>query len=368
MKRKSLIFWIVIAGIMAVAGVIFSYGFIFSAKEGGDAEISTMTVQRGDITRIVSATGYLSARASVNLKASKSGTIEELPVREGDVVKKGQVLARFEDDEEKLSLVQAENALKDAQLELESARVSRYSTSEIQRREREVKEKRSELELAEEGLEETVLKAPFSGIISKIYVEEGELAAGESMSSSKEILRLVDTSRLFAEVNIDEVDIAQVASGQQVEVTADAYPDEIFLGKVVSIAPEATTTSGLVVIEVKVELDEANPKLKPGFTASADIIVAQAKDVIVLPVEEVKQRGERYFVMVVQDGKPTPRQVEVGVSDGSLVEIRSGLQEGEVIPSAGLQGLIEMRQQQQAGGEEQRRPGGQFGQMRRLAP
>lgn len=367
MRRKRLVLWILTVCVVVGVGGTFTYKFMVSGAEAENSQLPTTTVQRGDITRIVSATGYLSARASVDLKASKSGTIEELPVQEGDVVKKGQVLARFEDEEEKLSLVQAENALKDAQLELESARVSRYSTSEIQRRQREVKEKVLELELAEEELEDTVLKAPFSGIISKIYVEEGELAAGESVSSSKEILRLVDTSSLFAEVNVDEVDIAQVASGQQVEVTVDAYPDEIFLGRVVSIAPEATTTSGLVVIEVKVELDEASPKLKPGFTTSADIIVAQAKDVIVLPIEEVKQRGERYFVMVVQDGKPTPRQVEVGVSDGSLVEIESGLQEGEVIPSTGLQGLIEMRQQQQAGGKEQQ-PGGQFRQMHRLAP
>jgi len=367
MRRKNIILWVIVAGIVAVVGISFAYGFIFPAKEMGDTQVSTMTVQRGDITTTVSATGFLSAQASLDLITHKSGTVKEILVEEGQFVKKGAVLVRLEDDEERLAVLRAENTLQKSLLELESARVSQSSPSDIQNKERNVAELHLELELKKEELENTVLTAPFSGIISKVYVEEGELALGANISASEPILRLVDTSQLFAEVNVDEVDIAQVASGQQVEVTVDAYPNEIFPGKVVSIAAEATITSGLVLIEVKVELDEANPKLKPGFTTSADIIVAQAKDVIVLPVEEVKQRGERYFVMVVQDGKPTPRQVEVGVSDGSLVEIRSGLQQEEVIPSAGLQGLIEMRQQQQVGGKEQQ-PGGQFRQMRRLTP
>ncbi|MEA1965583.1 MAG: efflux RND transporter periplasmic adaptor subunit [Candidatus Aerophobetes bacterium] len=355
MRRKKIFLWILTACV--VVGVVgaFTYRFVVSGEKSEDSRLSTITVQRGDITRTVSATGFLSARASVDLKASKSGTIEELLVEEGDTVKGGQVLARFEDEEEKVSLVRAENALKDAQLELESARVSRASTSEIQRREREVKEKKLEVALAEKELKDTVLTAPFSGIVSKVYVEEGELAAGESLSSSREILRLVDTSSLFVEVNVDEVDIAQVREGQRVKVSVDAYPDEIFRGKVVSICPETTTISGLVVVEVKVKLQEANPKLKSGFTASADIVVAEAKDVIILPVEEVKEKGGRHLVTVLQDGKPAPREVKAGISDGAYVEIKSGLQEGELVLSTGLQGLIEMRKRE--GEEERRSPG-----------
>jgi len=221
--------------------------------------------------------------------------------------------------------------------------------------------------LGKKELEDTELRAPFSGIVSKVYVEEGELAMGANVSTSEVILRLIDTNRLFAEVNIDEVDIAQVRSGQTVNITVDAYPNEIFPGKVVSISPEATTISGLVVIEVKIELEGANPKLKPGFTASADIVVEEAKNVILLPVEEVIERTGKYFVTVFENGKPTPRVVEVGISDGTYLEITTGLQDGELIIASGLQALIEMRRAQQSGRESESsrpRPGG----MGRLVP
>lgn len=356
MRRKKKILWALIVCMVIGVGTGLTYTFVLSGQESKKSQLSTITVKRGDITRTVSATGHLAARASVDLKAGKTGTIEEILVEEGDVVKEGQILARFEDEEERLSVVQAENALKDVKLELESARVSRASSSEIQRRQRKVEEKKLELALAKENLDDTVLEAPFSGIISKVYVEEGELAAGETVSSSREILRLVDTSKLFAEVKVDEVDIAQVQVGQKVKVSVDAYPDETFFGKLVSICPEATTSEGLVVVEVKIEL-EANPKLKPGLTADADIIVAEVKDVIILPVEEVRERGERHFVRVVQDGEPAPRQVEVGVSNGTYMQVKSGLQEGETVLSAGLQPLIEKRRQEGRSREERRFPG-----------
>ena len=364
MRRKSIILWVVVAGIVAAVGVSFAYGFIFPAKEVGDTQVSTMTVQRGDITTTVSATGFLSAQASLDLITHKSGTVKEILVEEGRFVKKGAVLVRLEDDEEHLSLLRTENALQEALLELESARVSQSSPSDIQNKERNVAELHLELELRKEELENTVLTAPFSGIISKVYVEEGELALGANVSASEPILRLVDTSRLFAEVNVDEVDIAGVQVGQKVNITVDAYLDKIFPGKVVSISPEATAISGLVVIEVKIELEEADPKLKPGFTASADIIVGEAKNVILLPVEQVLERDGKYFVTVLQDEKPTPRVVKVGISDGTSVEITGGLQDGEVIVAGGLQSLIEMRRKQKAG-ENTRSPGGG---MHRLAP
>ena len=197
-------------------------------------------------------------------------------------------------------------------------------------------------------------------------MEKGEVIAGVGASSSNKILRLIDTSRLFAEVNVDEVDISRLKLGQRAKVKVDAYPDEVFSGKVISIAREATISQGLVVVKVKIQLDEADPRLKPGFTATADIIVAEAKNALVLPVEEVKERGGRYFVTVLQNGKPTPREVEVGVSDGTYVEIKRGLKEGDVVMATGLEFLIEMRKRQiEAERGRSSEPRETFRQMRR---
>lgn len=366
-KRKVLL--IVVASIILVVGISFVYKFVLSADKSDNLPASlptgTITVQRGNITKTVSATGSIIVQADIDIEAKKSGAIiEELLVEEGELVKEGQILVKLEDDEEKLSVLQAENALEDALLELESAKVSHASPKEIKRREREVAEKRLSLELAKKKLEDTVIKAPFSGIVSEVYVEKGEVIAGVGASSSNKILRLIDTSRLFAEVNVDEVDIAKVRLGQKANVKVDAYPDEVFSGKVFSVAREAATSEGLVVVKVKIELDEADPKLKPGFTATADIIVGEAKNVLILPVEEVKEREGRYFVTILQNGKPTPQEVQIGVSDGTYVEIKRGLKEGDIVAATGLQSIIEMRQRE--AGQSSREPGRTFREMGRV--
>ena len=354
---KKWILWIVI-GAAVTAGIVFlSSRFLFSEKEEPLQQGSLVAVERGDIQRTISTTGFLSAQASEEVRFIRQGRIEEILVEEGDYVEEGETLAKLENDKERLSVLQAENALKEAESELEAAKLS-SPKKVIETKERQVKEKKLELELRRKDLEDTVLKAPFSGEVSKTYVEKGEIVAGEAVSGSKAILRLIDTSRLFAEVATDEVDVAQVQLGQRSEVTIDAYPDEVFPGNVVYVAPETTISQGLVIVEVKIELEKVDPRLKPGFTASADIIVAEAKNVLFLPVEAINETERGNFVMVSKEGSPTRRKVTVGISDGTNVEIKRGLEEGEKVFSSGLQKLIEQRRIQQ--GAEQRRPGRRF--------
>lgn len=350
---KRWILWITIGSVVALGGIGLSSRFFFSKKEEPRQQGSLVTVQRGNITRIISATGFLSSRASGEVKFSKHGRIKEILVQEGDYVKEGQTLAKLEDEKERLSLLQAENALKEAESELESAKLS-AAKNVVEKKERQLRERKLELQLRRKDLEDALLKAPFSGMVSKIYVEKGEIVSGEAVSASKAILRLIDTGRLFAEVAVDEVDIAQLRLGQKTRVTIDAYPEEIFAGKVVYIAPETTTSQGLVVVEVKIQLEKADPKLKPGFTASADILVGEAKNVLFLPVEAVSETERGNFVVVSKDHSPTRRKVALGISDGTNVEIKKGLEEGEMVFSLGLQKLIESRRIQRE--TEQRRP------------
>jgi len=347
---KKRILWIVIVAIVAIGGITLASRFFFSNKEEPHPHESLVAVERGDIVRIVSATGFLSSQASEEVKFSKHGRIRAIIVQEGDYVKEGQILATLEDDQEKLSLLQAENSLKEAESELESARLS-SPKNVVEKKERQLRERKLQLELRRKDLGDTLLKAPFSGRVSKIHVEKGEIISGEAVSASQKILRLIDTSRLFAEVAVDEVDIRQLKSGQRTEVMIDAYPDEIFSGKVVYIAPETTSSQGLVVVEVKIELEKADPRLKPGFTASADIIVEEARNALFLPVEAVNETEGGNFVMISKEGSPTMRKVTLGISDGTNVEIKRGLEEGETVLSSGLSRMIEFRRMQREAGQ-----------------
>ncbi len=121
---KKWILWTIIGVIVASGGMGLTTRFFFFQKEEPGSQGSLVTVQRGDITRIVSATGSLSCQASGEVKFSKHGRIKEIVGQEGDYVKEGQILAKLEDEKERLSLVRGENALKEAESELESAKLS----------------------------------------------------------------------------------------------------------------------------------------------------------------------------------------------------------------------------------------------------
>ncbi len=363
-NMKKWILWIVIGAAVAAGAVGLSSRFLFSEKEEPRQQGSLVAVERGDIQRTISTTGFLSARASDEVRFIRQGRIEAILVEEGDYVEEGETLAKLENDKEGLSVLQAENALKEAESELESAKVG-SAKSVVEKRERQLQEKKLELQLKRKDMEDTFLKAPFSGMVSKVYVEKGEMLSGQAGSASGAILRLIDTSRLFAEVSVDEVDIAQVREGQRSEVMIDAYPDEIIPGKVVHIATETTISQGLVGVDVKIELAKLDPRLKPGFTATADIVVGETKGALILPVEAVNETPMGSFVVVSQEGGPTQRRVDIGVSDGTNVEIKSGLEEGEMVLSSGLQRIIEERRMQREG--EGQGPGG-MGDMRRMVP
>jgi len=147
MKVKKTVFLTVIPVIITVAaGVALIYRFVLSADRSDDlplnSSVRTIIVQRGDVIETISATGYIVAQADLDIEAKKSDAIiKELLVEEGELVKEGQILVKLEDDEERLSVLRAENALENALLELESARVGHASLREIRRREREVTEK-----------------------------------------------------------------------------------------------------------------------------------------------------------------------------------------------------------------------------------
>ena len=363
-NMKKWILWIVIGAAVAAGAVGLSSRFLFSEKEEPRQQGSLVAVERGDIQRTISTTGFLSARASDEVRFVRQGRIEAILVEEGDYVEEGETLAKLENDKEGLSVLQAENALKEAESELESAKLG-SAKSVVEKRERQLQEKKLELQLKRKDMEDTFLKAPFSGMVSKVYVEKGEMLSGQAGSASGAILRLIDTSRLFAEVSVDEVDIAQVREGQRSEIMIDAYPDEIIPGKVVHIAPETTISQGLVGVDVKIELAKLDPRLKPGFTATADIVVGETKGALILPVEAVNETPMGSFVVVSQEGGPTQRRVDIGVSDGTNVEIKSGLEEGEMVLSSGLQRIIEERRMQREG--EGQGPGG-MGDMRRMVP
>ena len=200
------------------------------------------------------------------------------------------------------------------------------------------------LETTQERLKETKVYAPISGTISDKFVQIGTIVSSpmSNVGGGTALFTLSDLSRIFVVASVDESDIGKIEVGQQVDVTADAFSDRHFPGKVIRIATKGDNVSNVVTFEVKIEvLGRDKNILKPEMTANVDILVADKRDVLLLPAEVIHGSGPRQFVLLPggENSKEERHPIVIGVNDGIQVEIQEGLVEGqEVLRPAGSQG------------------------------
>lgn len=183
------------------------------------------------------------------------------------------------------------------------------------------------------------ITAPRDGVILQKYIEQGTIIASgqSSIVQGTNIVQIGDTSRMFVMCNVDETDISGIEPGQPVDVKVDAYPNELFEGKVVRVDPQATVSQNVTTIAVKVEIMDPDARLKPTMDADCEFITAKRENVIAIPNEALHEQDGTYTVTVMQGGKQVQRQVEVGIAGAETTEVRSGLKEGEEIVTEVIQ-------------------------------
>lgn len=210
---------------------------------------------------------------------------------------------------------------------------------------------RLDLEQAQYDLEQSVLRAPFDGIVSKVSVTPG---VSQGIGSSTVVMSVLDPSSMQVEVNVDETDVAKVELNQPVQLTVEAAGQRPYQGRVVAIAPSATVQSGVTSYLTTISVQ--NPQgLRQGMTAVAAIVYQQRQNVLLVPSRAVKSQGRERTVQLMVNGVPETRKVTVGLSDDTRTEITEGLQEGDEV-------LVETGRTAGATGQNQRLPGaGGFG-------
>ena len=190
------------------------------------------------------------------------------------------------------------------------------------------------LQSAEDTLNGTRLTAPISGTIMSL-----DLVVGDTVSTSA-VITIADLSQQYLEIFLDETDWNNIVVGYEADVTFDALPDQIFKGKVTQVDPGLYTSGNTSVVHGLVLLDETPDglNLPIGSAAAVDIIAGRAQNTILVPVDALRETTPgHYAVFVIENGKPRLRVVEVGIQDLISAEIKSGLQEGEVVST----GLVE---------------------------
>ncbi len=186
------------------------------------------------------------------------------------------------------------------------------------------------VEQAEYDLELAKLTAPISGEVIQVNGNEGETIKIESTSSDTAFIKILSDSNFTTEVYVEEIDIAQIQKGQKVIITLDAVPDVELEGAVTFISSTATTSSsGVVTYLVRVEItDSQEAPIKEGMTTYVEFLTKESVDAVLVPTEAIQKRGSQ-SVVFLEDG--TPREVEIGIADGSKTEIVSGLSLNERI-------------------------------------
>lgn len=189
------------------------------------------------------------------------------------------------------------------------------------------------LDQARTLLEYTTITASRDGVILERLVEEGTIiTSGRSaVAQGTDIVLLGDLTEMFVEVSLNEADVSLIEPGQRADVLIDALPGERFRGVVSRIDPRAVTQQNVTTVLVTVRIENPDPRLKPGMTATCEFIVGRAEDVLRLPNLVIQRDGGGHTVLVPGEAGPTPVPVEIGLVGDSFTEIRGGLSEGDQV-------------------------------------
>ncbi|MCD6402560.1 efflux RND transporter periplasmic adaptor subunit, partial [bacterium] len=221
----------------------------------------------------------------------------------------------------------AKGVLKIAEDEL-SLLISPPRKEDIELYEAQVKQAQAKVSLLEKQIEDTILKSPVDGEIIKIHKKEGE----QVLSMVKDtVISLLPDETYEVEVDIYEEDIVKVKISDPVKISLVAFPDKIFKGKVIEIDPAEKLIEGVVYYEVTIGFEETPENIKPGMTADIAIQTARKENVLLIPKESLQEKDDKTIVQVFENGEIKEKEIETGLLGDEVVEIISGLNEGEKV-------------------------------------
>jgi len=392
---------------VAVVGLI-GVNVVQSKRKKAPA-VTIEKVERTDLKSLVTATGKIEAQRKVDLSANVMGQIVNLAVREGDAVDKGAFLLQIDQTQRQATALSAEESLKALFFDRDAARAraeeaekayervqrsfadeivpqadvdtakAAYDAAEanVKAVERRIEQARATLAGARDELSKTKMTAPMSGLVTALPVEEGEIAVIGTMNNpGTKLMTISDMSIVEAVMEVDETDVPNVRVGQTAEVRIDAFADQKFTGIVTEVGSSPIQAAGdaAVNFEVKIQLDDPPSGIRPGFSCSADILTGTAESVVAIPIQalvvrdkpqpegekaKLGEREEEEGVYLFQPEGSTIKfqPVESGMLGQTMVEVVSGLDDGQEIVTGPFKALREIKDGDKVRREEQKKKG-----------
>jgi HlyD family secretion protein len=389
-RKKPLI----ILTVLAVLGIIIYANL--QARREKTVLVTISQVKTQGLTSIISASGEIKPKKNINISAQVPGRIIKIGVEEGQDVRAGDFLLKLDSTQYEANADRDQNFIRAANADLiqAEARLARDKSvldrqkqlfaDELVSKEQieaaqanydvtaaqtnairfQIKQAEASLKSTLDSLAKTTFSSPIDGMITSLRVEEGETAIIGTMNNPGTVLMTIaDLSVMEVEVEVDETDVVGVSLGQTANIRVDAFPETIFKGKVTEIGSSAiqrttgvSTTQESKDFKVVVTLDNPDRKLKPGLSASADIIVAERSKALAVPISALVLRDkpdadksasaaakEEEGVFTAENGRAKFVPVGKGITGGMMIEITSGLKEGQDIITGPYAALRELK-------------------------
>lgn len=398
-KKKSKKKLIIFGGL----GLLVLVLIIVVIAQGNKEEIIpviTEKVQKRSITQTVTATGNINSEFQVIITPEVTGEIVALAVKDGDFVRKGQLLFKIKADTYLAAKERAEAGLlsSKASLSMSKAELDKISADYNRVQEMHIKKLASDSELeasksayltakaryesalagvqqmeaalreSREQLNKTTIVSPMDGTVTALNVEVGERVLGSGFTQGTNVMTISDLASMEATVEVDENDIPNVTLGDTARVKVDAFGEKVFDGIVSEIGNSAITSAAgtqeqVVNFQVKIRIIDQDKKLRPGMSCNATIETETRLNVLTVPIQSVTARSDfkpeensddeikvtntkkkeeekvQEIVFIIQEGKAKTKNVITGISDDNYIEIMKGLEGSEEVVSGSYKAI-----------------------------
>jgi HlyD family secretion protein len=379
MKRKKIY---ILSGVVLVI-LILTVVLVQGNNDDETIPVRTAKVERQKIVETVTATGIIEPETQVKISADVAAKIIRLGVEEGDWVEKGQFLVQLDRERFVAAVESYEANRRSTEANANLVKENMIKAEKDYKRSKELYDKNlveqaaATLKQAQDDLSKTTIHAPMAGTVSQLNKEEGEIALGSQFQEDV-IMVVSNLAGMEALVDVDENDIVSVQLGDSAMIEVDALPYMVFKGTVSEIANSAKITASGTAdqkteFEVKILIDQPGDKLRPGMTASADIITAIQENAVVVPIQCVTLRtlqqlqnnnnepaamdsldmpkyipdkdGFVQVVFTVNSNEVQARPVKTGIQSETHIEIIEGLSQDDEVVTGNYRAISQLLQQ-----------------------
>jgi RND family efflux transporter MFP subunit len=362
-KRKKYV-WIAIA--IFVAGGSY-YWYSKSKSTTNQVQYVTATAEKGTLTSSISASGNIIVDQSATVDPTITGTVADLAVAVGDQVKKGQFLFNIVNGDltvsvakANASLKQSKDAVESAEVDVKSAKADYAANKKKEDKtpgtytDKQLKVMKDKIDTAEDKVTQAEknfiatqadynntlteagkrkVTATIDGTVNAINIKNGDdLSRLSSSSTSQAPIIIGDLGTMKAQVQVNEVDVADVSQGQKVTLIFDAVDGLQATGTVEKIDSLGTIDQGVVTYNVTIDIDSLDSRIKPEMSVSASIITDVKQNVLIVPASAVKTQNSSMYVEVLNSGNsPVQKNIEIGITNGTDTEIISGISAGDKV-------------------------------------